>query len=254
MAVLVSRELLLDWNIMEIILNCYNPLESNDKIIPLIVQNDLYNPKEKSEILNLRKSYIEEYESDYFDKDYNGIESDELRKMQRILDAEKAFLSFSLVRDKKSNMTLAQRIIKYIKHDMGIDLNENFTERGEASKVSSITEYNNNFYGPVNGLQMQQGNERAAQFQNIGQDDIDYEAIRKVIEEINKSESRWDEVYGDEADKVREIISEATALAEKKKNPERIKGILLELKNLSVGVAGSLIASGIVNLISYLKI
>lgn len=37
---------------------------------------------------------------------------------------------------------------------------------------------------------------------------------------------------------------------QKEENPSRIKALLNDIKNLSIGVAGSLIASGIVTLLS----
>lgn len=256
LVVIVSKQLLLDWDLMEIIHNCYD-LETKDKIIPVIVQKELYDPKEKWNILNTIKQYIDEYDKTCFDKDYNGDIADELRRMQKILDTVKNFLKLSLIRDRRSNMSFAQRILRYIKHDMGIDLNkeseadmnkeENFTMKGQI-------EITNNFNGDVKELHMQQGNARAVQTQNIGQSAMDYEAVKKIIGEIKKSENQLDDVYGDNADKVRELLSEVSLLVEQKKEPNRIKDILLTIKELSLGIAESLVASGIWNLISGLGI
>lgn len=45
---------------------------------------------------------------------------------------------------------------------------------------------------------------------------------------------------------MREKINSLEILLEKRENPSKIKLLLTELKNLAVGVTGSLIASGIV--------
>ena len=52
--------------------------------------------------------------------------------------------------------------------------------------------------------------------------------------------------YGEQATEVREKLDEISSLVQKKENTGRIKSLLIELKNLSVGVGGSLIATGIV--------
>lgn len=52
--------------------------------------------------------------------------------------------------------------------------------------------------------------------------------------------------YGEQATEVREKLDEISVLVQKKENPGKIKSLLMELKNLSVGVGGSLIATGIV--------
>ena len=52
--------------------------------------------------------------------------------------------------------------------------------------------------------------------------------------------------YGEQATEVREKLNEISSLVQKKENTGRIKSLLIELKNLSVGVGGSLIATGII--------
>lgn len=53
---------------------------------------------------------------------------------------------------------------------------------------------------------------------------------------------------------VREKLDEISMLVQKKENSGKIKSLLMELKNLSVGVGGSLIATGIVEGIKLLFI
>ena len=49
---------------------------------------------------------------------------------------------------------------------------------------------------------------------------------------------------------MRDKIDEIENLLKKEENPSRIKILLNDIKNLSIGVTGSLIASGIVTLLS----
>lgn len=51
--------------------------------------------------------------------------------------------------------------------------------------------------------------------------------------------------FGDKASNLREMIAGLEELIEKRENPSKIKMLLTELKNLAIGVTGSLIASGI---------
>lgn len=56
----------------------------------------------------------------------------------------------------------------------------------------------------------------------------------------------FDAEFGDKASELREKIAGLEELIEKRENPSKIKMLLTELKNLAIGVTGSLIASGIV--------
>ena len=85
----------------------------------------------------------------------------------------------------------------------------------------------NNFYGDVTGVQIQQGTVNSSQTQTITQD-FDYGAISDIIENIKKYDGMFDAEFGD-----------------KRENPSKIKKLLTELRNLAIGVTGSLIASGI---------
>ena len=60
--------------------------------------------------------------------------------------------------------------------------------------------------------------------------------------------------YGEQVTEVREKLDEISMLVQKKENSGKIKSLLMELKNLSVGVGGSLIATGIVEGIKLLFI
>lgn len=112
-----------------------------------------------------------------------------------------------------------------------------------------ITNNTNNFYGEVTGVQIQQGTVNSSQSQSVNQG-FDYAEVAEIIEKIKKYDSFLDDEYGENALEIRNKIDEIEDLVQKKKNPSRIKTLLSDIKNLSIGVTGSLIASGIVTLLS----
>lgn len=256
MVVLVSTEFLHDWSLMGILFDNYDLDGDNSRIIPLIVEDVLYDPMKKSNIVKELQDYSVQYADKYYVKDYDEEAPKELEKMQRIIKMAKDFLNLSLKRDKRSDKLYFKKVIKYIETDLGISLNN---EKGtsvekENTRMERQGGMTNNFYAPVNEVQIQQGNETAIQTQTLKQSDIDYEKVLKIVEEIKKNENKLDDVFGENATKVREILAEVTSLAEQKKEPKKIKDSLLLLKDLSIGIAGSLVASGIVGLISSLNL
>ena len=107
----------------------------------------------------------------------------------------------------------------------------------------------NNFYGEVIGVQIQQGTVNSSQSQSVNQG-FDYAEVAEIIQKIKKYDSFLDDEYGENALEMRNKIDEIEDLVQKEENPSRIKALLNDIKNLSIGVAGSLIASGIVTLLS----
>ena len=131
-----------------------------------------------------------------------------------------------------------------------IDGIEYFKEKEIQMKENQrITNNTNNFYGEVTGVQIQQGTVNSSQSQSVNQG-FDYAEVAEIIEKIKKYDSFLDDEYGENALEIRNKIDEIEDLVQKKENPSRIKTLLSDIKNLSIGVTGSLIASGIVTLLS----
>ena len=107
----------------------------------------------------------------------------------------------------------------------------------------------NNFYGQVSGVQIQQGTVNSLQSQSVNQG-FDYAEVAEIIQKIKKYDSFLDDEYGENASEMRDKIDEIENLLKKKEKPSRIKILLNDIKNLSIGVTGSVIASGIVTLLS----
>ena len=115
----------------------------------------------------------------------------------------------------------------------------------EAQKNMNNT---NNFYGNVTGVQIQQGTLNSNQKQNLSKE-FDYEKIFQIIRKIKKYDPMFDEEYGQLASEMRDKLSEIERLLKERENPSKIKVLLGDIKNLSLGVAGSIIASGIASLL-----
>ena len=129
----------------------------------------------------------------------------------------------------------------YLESDLALEF-----EKLKKAILQEKQSYNtNNFYGDVTGVQIQQGTVNSSQTQTITQD-FDYGAISDIIENIKKYDGMFDAEFGDKASELREKIAGLEELIEKRENPSKIKMLLTELKNLAIGVTGSLIASGIV--------
>lgn len=115
----------------------------------------------------------------------------------------------------------------------------------QEQKTSS---YTNNFYGDVSDIQIQQGTTNSTQAKTVN-NGFDYEAVDKIIEQIKKYDGMLDAEFGADATELREKVEEISTLVHKQENPSRIKVLLGDIKNLAIGVGGSLIASGILSLL-----
>lgn len=126
----------------------------------------------------------------------------------------------------------------------GIDYFEDKEKQYREVHMSNNT---NNFYGNVSNMQLQQGTVNSTQIQMVTSiETIDFEKVAEFAAKVKKYDSFLEDEFGDKATEVREKITEIDTLVKKRENPSKIKMLLIELKNLSVGVAGSLIATGIV--------
>lgn len=109
----------------------------------------------------------------------------------------------------------------------------------------------NNFNGNANGIQIQQGTVKSTQT-STSVDKTDYENILKFVDKVQEYDKFFDDEFGDRAIEVRKKITQIEALAQKRNNPGKLKNLLIELKNLLVGITGSIIATGIVELLKVL--
>ena len=115
-----------------------------------------------------------------------------------------------------------------------------------------------NFNGTSSNVQIQQGSMHSTQtIQSVTSVGVfDYELVLGTLMKIKHfaAMEEFRTEFGYNADKARGIIDESIQFAESKSEPKKITQILGTLKELAVGVAGGVISSGIVGLLSQLPI
>lgn len=152
---------------------------------------------------------------------------------------------------KVSSMYISSRLAFYLTME-GIDYFQNKEKQYQEARMSNIT---NNFCGSVSNIQLQQGTVNSTQTQTItDMKAVDFDKVSEFVAKIKKYDHLLEDEFGDKATEVRQKIIEIDTLVQKKESPSKVKMLLMELKNLSVGVAGSLIATGIVEGIKLLFI
>lgn len=150
-----------------------------------------------------------------------------------------------------SSMYISGRLDIYLTM-VGIDYFQDKEKKYQEVCMSSNT---NNFYGNVSNIQLQQGNVNSIQTQTVtAVETLDFDRVSEFVTKIKKYDSLLEDEFGDKAMEVRQKITEIDALVQKKENPSKVKMLLMDLKNLSIGVTGSLIATGIVEGIKLLFI
>lgn len=107
-----------------------------------------------------------------------------------------------------------------------------------------------NIGGSVSDSQIQQGSNNS--IQTVASDNFDYEVVLNVLKQIEDcfDNSNFQKDFRDNADSVKSIVKETIELVNHKEEPSKIKKALSTLKDLAVGVTGSLIASGICGLLA----
>ena len=108
--------------------------------------------------------------------------------------------------------------------------------------------YSVNIQGNINGVQIQQGTTNSSQFQNVNQV-FDYEKVAEILNEIDKYVPMFADIYGHDCEKAENALNEAKEAVVARENPSKIKKALSILKDVSLRVSSSLIATGILTLL-----
>ena len=108
--------------------------------------------------------------------------------------------------------------------------------------------YSVNIQGNINGVQIQQGTTNSSQFQNVNQV-FDYEKVAEKLNEIDKYVPMFADIYGHDCEKAENALNEAKEAVVARENPSKIKKALSILKDVSLRVSSSLIATGILTLL-----
>lgn len=107
-----------------------------------------------------------------------------------------------------------------------------------------------NIGGSVSDSQIQQGSNNSIQL--MGSSNFDYDIVLNVLKQIEDcfDNSNFQKDFGDNADSVTSLVKETIELVNRREEPSKIQKALATLKDLAVGVTGSLIASGICGLLA----
>ena len=108
--------------------------------------------------------------------------------------------------------------------------------------------YSVNIQGNINGVQIQQGTTNSSHFQNVNQV-FDYEKVAEILNEIDKYVPMFADIYGHDCEKAENALNEAKEAVVARENPSKIKKALSILKDVSLRVSSSLIATGILTLL-----
>lgn len=103
----------------------------------------------------------------------------------------------------------------------------------------------------ANGIQIQQNSDDSVQSME-NQQTFNYKKAHEILKEIEGyfAYPQFEETFKDNDDVVKKIVEETINAVENESDPSLIKKSLLVLKDLAVGASGSLIASGILGLIT----
>lgn len=113
--------------------------------------------------------------------------------------------------------------------------------------------YSVNIQGNASGVQIQQGTVNSSQFQNVNQE-FDFDKAAEVLHEISKYIPMFADTYGQDCKIAENALNEARECVSDRKNPLKIKKALSILKDVSLRVSSSLIATGILELLKQIGI
>lgn len=118
-----------------------------------------------------------------------------------------------------------------------------------------IINNNINIHGNVSSSQIQQGTSNSTQTLDVS-NSFDYDMVLDALNRIKRVtlNEEFNVDFGDKSPKVNQIVEETIKMIENKKEPNEIKEHLNTLKNLVIGVSGSVLANGICAFITNLPI
>jgi predicted translin family RNA/ssDNA-binding protein len=107
----------------------------------------------------------------------------------------------------------------------------------------------------ANGIQIQQNSDNAKQFMTNSQT-FNYEKTLDILNEIREffDYPQFEKTFQDKSDLIKQLVEETVEAVKKKEDPSLIKKSLKSLKDLTISAGGSLIATGILGLLSSIPV
>jgi len=112
---------------------------------------------------------------------------------------------------------------------------------------------NINYVGKSENSQIQQGDNNSIQIQSMNKE-FDYEKISETLDEIKEYKYMFEEVYGEKSKLAERALNDAIERTTNKDKPSKIKSALTILKDLSLRVSSSVIATEILEIIKKIKL
>ena len=113
--------------------------------------------------------------------------------------------------------------------------------------------YSISINGNVKGMQIQQGTDNSTQIYNVNTE-FDYDKAIKVLNEISKYIPMFADTYGENCKIAENALNEALECASERKKPSKLRNSLSILKDVSLRVSSSLIATGVLELLKQIEI
>lgn len=122
LVVILSSKCLEDYTLMRILVDNFDIGKSskNRNIIPIIIEQDLYEPEKRNEIIQSWIVRSKIFEQKFFRGNFGDDITETLKKMQQISEMLQKFLKFSIDKDIKCDEEPYLRLIKKIEENGGI--------------------------------------------------------------------------------------------------------------------------------------
>lgn len=112
-----SVQSLKDYPLMCDVIGVFQIKRNRNKIIPLIVEDKIYEPEIQGEIVQCWDNRISAFNEGYYQKDHSISVLEKLRKMQEIRNCLEDIFCFATDIDKKSDLSVFDKIKKRVKED-----------------------------------------------------------------------------------------------------------------------------------------
>ena len=106
-----------------------------------------------------------------------------------------------------------------------------------------------NVTGSISNAQIQQNVSNSFQSSLFEKDNFDYERVSKLLYEISKYEPLFEQEYGELSKILSDALHNVEQSVANKEEPSKIYGFLNVIKDISLRVSSSVIATGIVSLL-----
>lgn len=244
LVVIISEHLLRDTELLKILLANYDSDNANETLIPLIIWNELYEPEKRAEIIKSWQDRSEKYKKDFFDNDFNGYAADEIKVMQKITKMFKRFLAFAVNRDKRNNLSLSNKLIKYIEYNSGEKIKDKDENREENRQIN-IT-YNIQDVNQLN-IAHDKATISAKQYNGISAKELD-SIIQGIMDNLSQLKS-------EDAKEIKATVDEVIAELAKKEPKASVLNNAVTFLSSMLSIANGVpdLAGNLEKLIEYIR-